>query len=46
VPTPKSAPQDLVPSSSSVAQTIQGHQSATVLIVLFDSGDTKTCINK
>jgi hypothetical protein len=46
VPTPKSAAQDLVPSSSSVAQKIQGQQSATLFSVLFDSGDTNTCINK
>jgi hypothetical protein len=46
VPTPKSAPQDLVPSSISIARTIQGQWSATFLKVLFDSGDTKTFITQ
>jgi hypothetical protein len=46
IPTPKNAPPDLVPSSISVACTIQGQHSATLLKVLFDSGGTKTFINK
>jgi hypothetical protein len=46
VPTPKSAPRDLVPSSVSVARTIQGQRSERLLKVLFDSGGTKTFINK
>jgi hypothetical protein len=46
VPTPKSARRDLVPSSVSVARTIQGQRSEHLLKVLFDSGGTKTFINK
>jgi hypothetical protein len=46
IPTPKNSPRDLVPSSISVARTIQGQRSATLLKVLFDSGGTKTFINK
>jgi hypothetical protein len=46
IPTPKGAPRDLVPSSIAVARTIQGQASATMLKVLFDSGGTKTFINR
>ena len=45
IPTPKGAPQDLVPSTIAVARTIQGQTSAELLKVLFDSGGTKTFLN-
>ena len=35
-----------MPSSISISRTIQGQRSATLLKVLFDSGGTKTFINK
>jgi hypothetical protein len=46
IPTPKSALRDLVPSSILFARTIQGQCSAVLQKVLFDSGGTKTFINK
>jgi hypothetical protein len=46
IPTPKSTPRDLEPSSVLVAHTIQGQRSERLLKVLFDSGGTKTFINE
>jgi hypothetical protein len=45
IPTPKTAPRDLVPNSVALAQTIQGQSSAEHLKLLFNSGSTNTFIN-